>query len=56
MKEHRKTVTQEYLNRYRLEGDDFLKNLATGDESWVQIVTRKTKGIPLNIVIQVLRV
>ena len=35
MKEHRKTVAQELLNWYRLEGDDFLKNIATGDESWV---------------------
>ena len=35
MNEHRKTVAQELLNRYRLEGDDFLKNTATGDESWV---------------------
>ena len=34
MKEHRKTVAQELLNRYRLEEDDFLKNTATGDESW----------------------
>jgi histone-lysine N-methyltransferase SETMAR len=32
---HRKTVGQELLNRYRLERDDFLKNIATGDESWV---------------------
>jgi hypothetical protein len=28
MKEHRKTVAKEVLNRYRLEGDDFLKNIA----------------------------
>ena len=35
MKEHQKTASQELLNRYRLEGDDFLKNIATGDESWV---------------------
>jgi len=35
MKEHRNTVAQELLNRYRLEGDDFLKNIATGDESCV---------------------
>ena len=35
MKEHRKTVAQELLNRYRPEEDDFLKNIATGDESCV---------------------
>jgi len=35
MKEHRETVAQELLNRYRLEGDDFIKNIVTGDESWV---------------------
>ena len=35
MKEHRKTAIQELLNRYRLEGDDILKNTATGEESWV---------------------
>jgi len=35
MKEQRKTVAQEPLNPYRLEGDDFLKNIATGYESWV---------------------
>jgi hypothetical protein len=35
MKEHTKTVAQELLNRYRLKGDDFLQNIATGDESWV---------------------
>ena len=35
MKVHRKTVVRELLNRYRLEGGDFLKNNATGDESWV---------------------
>jgi len=35
MKGHRKTVAQELLNRYRLKGDDFFKNIATGDESWV---------------------
>jgi hypothetical protein len=29
-KEERKTVAQELLNRYRLEGDDFLKNTAMG--------------------------
>ena len=32
MKEYRKTVAQE---QYRLEGDDFLKNITTGDESWI---------------------
>jgi len=36
MKEHRKTVAQELLNRYHLEGDDFLQNIATGDESRVR--------------------
>ena len=35
IKEHRKTDAQEFLNRYRLKGDDFLKSTATGDESWV---------------------
>jgi hypothetical protein len=36
MKQHRKTVAQELLNRYHIKGDDFLNNIATGDESWVQ--------------------
>jgi histone-lysine N-methyltransferase SETMAR len=35
MKEHKKTVVQELLNCYRLEGDDFLKNTASGDEPLV---------------------
>ena len=35
MKEHRKTVAQELLNQYCLDGDDFPKNIATGDESSV---------------------
>jgi histone-lysine N-methyltransferase SETMAR len=43
MKEHRKSVAQELLNRYRLEGNDFLKNIASGDESWVQNYDPKNK-------------
>ena len=35
MKGHKKTVAQELLNWYHLEGDDFLKNITTGDESWI---------------------
>jgi len=35
MKEHRKSVVQELLNRYLLEWYDFLKNTATGAEFWV---------------------
>jgi len=35
MKEHRGSVAQELLNQYRLKEDDFLKNISTGDESWV---------------------
>ena len=56
MKEHRKTIPQELLDQYHLKGDDFLQNIATGDESWVHHTTRKTKGNPRNIVIQVPRV
>jgi len=56
MKEHRKTAAQELLNRYHLYGDDFLKNIATGDKSWVHHYDPKTKGNPWNITIQVLRV
>jgi len=33
--EHRKTVAQELHNGYRVEEDDFLKNIAPGDEYWV---------------------
>ena len=43
MKKHRKTVAQEYLNRYRLEGNDFLKNIVNGDESWVHHYDPKNK-------------
>ena len=43
MKEHKKTVAQELLNRCRLEGDDFLKNIATGDEFWVHHYDPKNK-------------
>jgi len=43
MKEHRKTVAQEFLHRYRLEGDDFLKNIATGDEYWVHYYDPENK-------------
>ena len=46
MKEHRKNVAQEPLNPYRIEGDDFLKNIATGDESWVHRYYLETKGNP----------
>jgi hypothetical protein len=35
MKEHWKTFAQELLNLCHLKGDDFLKNIAIGDESWV---------------------
>ena len=35
MKGHRKTVAQELLNQYRLEGDNFLKDITTGHESWI---------------------
>jgi hypothetical protein len=28
-------IGDRHLNRYHLGGDDFLKNIATGDESWV---------------------
>jgi hypothetical protein len=35
MKEHRNTVPEELLSWYHLEGDNFLKNNATGDKSWV---------------------
>jgi len=34
MKEYRKTAAQELLNQYCLKRDNFLKNIATGDESW----------------------
>ena len=44
MKEHRKTVAHELLNRYHLEEDDFLKNIATGDKSCVHHYDPKTKG------------
>ena len=43
MKEHRKTAAQKLLNRYHLEGDDFLKNIATGDESWVHLYDPENK-------------
>jgi len=43
MKEHRKTVAQELLNRYFLEGDDFLKNFATGDEYCVHYYGSENK-------------
>jgi len=35
MKEHRKIVAQELHNKYRLKWDNFLKNTATGNKSWV---------------------
>jgi len=56
MKEHRKTVAQELLNQYHLYGDDFLKNIATGDKSWVHHYDPKAKGNTWNITIQVLQV
>ena len=34
MKEHRKTAAQ-LFNQYCLEGDDFPKNIVSGDNSWV---------------------
>ena len=43
MKEHRKTVAQELLNRYRLEADDFLKNITIGDESWIHYYDPENK-------------
>jgi len=35
MKVYRKAAAQEPLKQHRLKGDNFLKNIATGDESWV---------------------
>ena len=33
-KVQRKAITSEMLWRYRVEGDDFLLSIVTGDESW----------------------
>jgi len=55
MNEHRKTVAQELLNQYLLEGD-LLKNIAPGCESWFHHYDLEKKGNPRNIIIQVLRV
>jgi len=43
MEEHRKTAAQDLLNQYRLEGDDILKNIATGDKSWVHHYDQENK-------------
>ena len=45
MKEHRKTVAHELLNQYRLKMDDFFKNIATGDESWLHHYDPEKKAI-----------
>nr|CAI5825741.1 unnamed protein product [Callosobruchus analis] len=34
-KEARKTIASQHLQRFRLEGDEFLKKIVTGDETWV---------------------
>lgn len=35
-------VILEYLERYELEGDDFLKCIVIGDETWVLYYTPET--------------
>jgi hypothetical protein len=47
MKEYRKTVSQGLLNRYRLEGDDFFKNIATGDDFWAHHYDLGNKSQPM---------
>jgi hypothetical protein len=47
VEEHRKTVAQELLSQYRLEGDDSLKNIAAGDESWVHHYDPENKRQPM---------
>ena len=32
-----------FLERYRAEGDDFLSQIVTGDETWVAYVTPESK-------------
>jgi len=46
MKEHRKTVAQELLNLYRLEGDDLLKNIASPPCACVFKVVSRHSGCP----------
>lgn len=36
-------TSKEFLEHYKLEGDDFLKCIVTEDETWVPLYTPKTK-------------
>lgn len=40
---NRVATSKEFLERYELEGDDFLHSIVTGDETWVAHYTPETK-------------
>lgn len=42
-KEARKTIASQHLQRFRLEGDEFLKKIVTGDETWVHFFEPESK-------------
>lgn len=42
-KEQRVTAAREFLDRYRTDGDAFLKSIVTGDETWVSHYTPENK-------------
>ena len=42
-KDHRVTVSQEFLKRYEAEGDAFLGQIVTGDETWCHYYEPESK-------------
>lgn len=42
-KETRKTIASEHLQRFNLEGEEFLEKIVTGDETWVHFFEPESK-------------
>jgi len=46
-KQKRVEICEELLKRYREEGDPFLLNIVTGDESWIYHFDPEEKGLSM---------
>ena len=46
-KQKRAEICEELLKRYREEGDQFLLNIVTGDESWIHHVDPEEKRLSM---------
>ena len=48
-KETRKTIASTLLQRFNLEGEEFLGKIVTGDETWVHFFEPCTNGLGTKI-------